>query len=157
METAELPDLVFMRLGGKRFAFPAELTREVLPLLEPSPMPGWPLHALGAIDVRAELMPLVDVAAGLGLPPTALRPAQRIVVVAAAGRACGVLVDEVESVQKAKIDPGERVALPAVEVRPPSCLGVVALEGETVAVLAVEELLRALPEIGTARKGKAAR
>ena len=151
MDAPELPDLVFMRLGGKRFAFPAEVTREVLPLIEPSPMPGWPEHALGAIDVRSELMPLVDVSAGLGLPPARLRPAQRIVVVAAGGRSCGVLVDEVESVRPAQIDPGERVAIPAVEVRPPTCLGVVSVEGETIAVLAVEDLLRAIPALAEAR------
>lgn len=151
MDAAELPDLVFMRLSGKRFAFPAEVTREVLPLMEPSPMPGWPEHALGAIDVRSELMPLVDVSAGLGLPPARLRTAQRIVVVAAGGRTCGVLVDEVEAVRPAQVDPGERVAIPAVQVRPPTCLGVVALEGETVVVLAVEDLLRAIPEIAEAR------
>jgi purine-binding chemotaxis protein CheW len=151
MDTPELPDLVFMRLGGKRFAFPAEVTREVLPLIEPSPMPGWPEHALGAIDVRSELMPLVDVSAGLGLPPARLKPAQRIVVVAAGGRSCGVLVDEVETIRPAQVEPGERVAIPAVEVRPPACLGVVALEGETVVVLGVDELLRALPELAEGR------
>ena len=150
METPELADLVVMRLGGKRFAFPAQVTREVLPLLEASPMPGWPEHALGAIDVRSELMPLVDVSSGLGLPPARLRPAQRIVVVAAGGRSCGVVVDEVESVRPAQVEPVERVAIPAVEVRPPTCLGVVAVDGETIVVLAVEDLLRAIPEL---RKG----
>src|ERR1700687_2899066 len=83
--TGELPDLIFMRVGAKRFAFPAEIAREVLPLVDASPMPGWPAHALGAIDARSELMPLLDVSAGLGLPPLELRPSPRIVVVAARG------------------------------------------------------------------------
>ena len=145
MTAAELPDLVFMRVGNRRFAFPAEIAREVLPLVDASPMPGWPPHALGAIDVRSELMPLLDVSSGLGLPPLTLRPSQRIVVVAAGGRSAGVVVDEVEAVRPGQVDPSATVALPAVEVRPPSCLGVTVVEGEAVVVFGVDDLFRALP------------
>lgn len=147
MVAAELPELVFMRIGARRFAVPAAVAREVLPLVEASPMPGWPLHALGSIDVRSQLMPLLDVSAGLGLPPLLLHPSQRIVVVAAGGRACGIVVDEVEAVRAAQVDSGEKVALPAIEVRPPSCLGVTVHDGETIAVFGVDDLFRALPEL----------
>jgi chemotaxis signal transduction protein len=145
--TGELPDLIFMRVGAKRFAFPAEIAREVLPLVDASPMPGWPAHALGAIDVRSELMPLLDVSAGLGLPPLELRPSQRIVVVNAGGRSCGVVVDEVEAVRPGQVDASATVAIPAVEVRPPSCLGVTLMDGETIVVFGVDDLFSALPEL----------
>jgi chemotaxis signal transduction protein len=79
--------------------------REVLPLVDPTPMPSWPPHVLGVIELRGELMPLVDVAEVLGQPARPVSPAQRILVLSLPERTLGVLVDTVEGVASGHLRP----------------------------------------------------
>jgi len=96
-------DLVFVQIGLQRYAFPVQAVEEVLPLVEPTWMPAWPENALGLINVRGELLPLLDVAPILGRPPSVVHATDRIVVVAAFDRRWGVLVEGVEDVRPGRV------------------------------------------------------
>jgi purine-binding chemotaxis protein CheW len=95
---AEETALLVVVLEGRRFAFRLEHVQEVLPLVEPVQVPGWPRYGLGLMRVRGEVVPLVDLRSTLQLSDVALDSSQKIVVVLAAGVRWGVLVSAVAGV-----------------------------------------------------------
>ena len=95
--------LLLFEIEQKRYALPAEEVVEILPIFEPTPMPTWPANALGIINVRGELLPLVDVAPLLGRPPLTIRASTLIVVVTAFGRRWGIVVDAVYEVSNGQV------------------------------------------------------
>jgi chemotaxis signal transduction protein len=140
MSVGELEDLVIAEVGAKRFGFPVNLVREVLWMLEFIPMPDWPENCLGLIEIRGELLPLVDVAPSLGQAPMTFAPEQFIVILSAAGRSIGVAVRAVVGVRSTVV----RTSLPLNSELQGLCRGV-ALEAEgAVVVLDVDRLLARL-------------
>jgi purine-binding chemotaxis protein CheW len=82
------PSLTF-ELGGEEYAFPVMRVQEVLELVPVTRVPSTPPYVLGVIDVRGRMVPVVDLAAKLGLG-----------TVSPTRRSCIVLVEvevEVES------------------------------------------------------------
>lgn len=141
----ELPDLVFVEIEHKRYALPARDVVEVLPIVEPTPMPAWPTDALGVINVRGELLPLVDVAPLLGRPPITIRTSSLIVVVLAFDRRWGLVVDAVHGVERGRIRRSEQ---PEATDGPSVMLGVtVEANGLVVVVLTPWGLLHSLQAI----------
>src|SRR4051812_4062803 len=98
MTRTEPQDLVFFQIAHKRFAFPSVVVHEVLPMVEPTSVPGWPAHALGLIDVRGVLLPLLDVSLALGQAERPLSAHQYVLLMEAFNRPFGIVVDEVEGV-----------------------------------------------------------
>lgn len=144
MEAAATRELVRFLIGGRRYALPAEVVREVIPMVEPTPMPSWPERALGLLELRGELFPLVDLSDVLGLPPLAVSTSQYILVVVAPERLWGVVVDAVESVSSAPVVlPKELTASPFLDTAALS-LGVVPDETGAWVVLAPAKLFDAL-------------
>ena len=89
-----------LRLGGMDVALPLAALREVVPC--PMRLAGLPASApglLGALELRALLLPVVDLRPVLELP--ALRgPEQVVVVVAHEGQVLGLLADEVRGITR---------------------------------------------------------
>ncbi len=100
MENSSAEPMVVVRVGGRQFALPASEGRELLPIAEPSPVPDWPEHALGLLDLHGEMLPLIDPAPALGGEPTAISPSQLMLVLEGSGRPWAVLVDEVVGVRE---------------------------------------------------------
>lgn len=136
-------ELLLFRVSGQRFALPTRVVREVVFAVEPEPVPGWPDEALGLIDVRGVLMPLVDVGPSLGRAPVPLSPSQFIVLVEVNGKPLGVLSDDVEGVTDSRVP--EAAAIPATEMlgQPRACLGIINVGGR-VMVLDPEALVQGL-------------
>jgi chemotaxis signal transduction protein len=96
-------DVLLTTIDGRRFALDCAETVEVLPLVSHRPVGAGPAWLLGLIDVRGELMPLVDLSAIIAGHPTEPRRACRIVVLRIEGqlfeqlsRKVGVLVPELD-------------------------------------------------------------
>jgi len=117
-DDGDAAQLLFVRIEDHRFAFRLEEVAEVLLLVEPVPVPGWPRYGLGLIDVRGEVMALVDPRSTLQLDDRKLEVGQKVVVVLAQGRRWGVLVSSVEGVQASVLAPLSEVAPQPRLVRP---------------------------------------
>lgn len=122
-ELPEDPPFVFVAVGGRRFGLPAAAVSEILLMLEPTPMPSWPDEALGLIDVRGELMPLVDVAPRLGCSPTLITPAHLVVLVAARARRWGLVVERVDGVHPARLLTAKELGTVRADDMPEVCMG----------------------------------
>jgi purine-binding chemotaxis protein CheW len=111
--SAEIPLLVVL-LEGRRFAFRLEHVQEVLPLAEPTPVPGWPRYGLGLLRVRGDVVPLVDLRTTLQLPDAILNATQKVVLVHADSRRWGILVSAVTGVVEREV---EKVGMVAPQPR----------------------------------------
>lgn len=91
---------VFITSAGQTFALPAGEVVEVLRMAAPSPVPGAPAAVRGLLDVRGEVMPVIDAGVALGAPRRALRLEDHLVVLDAGGRLLALAVERVTGLRE---------------------------------------------------------
>ena len=89
---------VTFRLGDEIYGIDVLQVQEVLRITEISPVPGAPNHVLGIINLRGNVVTVIDARNRFGLPPKKTDDASRIVVVDAYEKVVGLLVDNVSEV-----------------------------------------------------------
>ena len=85
-----------VRVGQEHYALPVADVREVAELGVVTPVPGAAASVLGVRNLHGDILPVVDLAAVLGLSRDAAP--ERIVVAERTGRRAGLAVDELEDV-----------------------------------------------------------
>lgn len=88
--------LLLVALGGESYGFPLDRVREVVKPAPITPVPSIPEHILGVMNLRGEILPVLDPKRLLGLGEGASTSEGRIVVVKGPGMAAGFLADSVE-------------------------------------------------------------
>lgn len=88
-------ELVAFRLGEQRYAIDLAAAERVLPMVAVSPLPQAPPVALGVINLRGQVIPVLDVRARFGLPARAFGLAGQLLVAHSARRRMALPVDEV--------------------------------------------------------------
>jgi len=73
--------LLTFSIAGQPYAIESRRVIEVLPLVPARPVPQAPDYLLGIFTYRGRLLPLVDLARRLGLPPPAAKLSTRVIVV----------------------------------------------------------------------------
>lgn len=132
--------VVAFRLGGELHACDVALVEEVVSRRAVHPLPDVPEHVLGVVSLRGELLPVLDVAAMLGVSRDGARPAAVLVVDTGDVRV-GVAAEAVEEV----VDVPGSVIRPAPHgggERDGFVAGVARLEGALVNLIDLAELLR---------------
>jgi len=95
-QTATRPlTVVVIGLHEQRYGIEAGQVLELTNVGPITPMPCCPSHIVGIVNLRGEILTLVDMSLALNLPPVELGPASKIVVVKANGTPLGLLVDGV--------------------------------------------------------------
>lgn len=90
---ARLIDVVCVEIEGRRFALPIACVEEVLPAAAPTPLPEAPPYLLGALNVRGDILPVLDLRRHLGLPARPVRESDHLILVATSSRRVVVQVD----------------------------------------------------------------
>lgn len=85
-------------VDGETYGVNVMQVQEVLPLSEIAPVPGAPPFVLGIINLRGNVVTVVDTRMRFGLPPRETDDDTRIVVVETEGQVAGILVDGVAEV-----------------------------------------------------------
>ena len=88
---------VTFRLGDEIYGIDVLQVQEVLRITEISPVPGAPDYVLGIINLRGNVVTVIDARNRFGLPPKESDDASRIVV-DAFEKVVGLLVDNVSEV-----------------------------------------------------------
>jgi purine-binding chemotaxis protein CheW len=88
--------LLLFSLGGESYAFPLERVREVVKPGPTTPVPSIPKHILGVMNLRGEILPVLDLKRLLGVGEGTPTPQGRIIVVKTPGMTVGFLADGVE-------------------------------------------------------------
>jgi purine-binding chemotaxis protein CheW len=98
----ELIFLVF-RLGGDEFGLPIDTVVEVAQVPEQiTRVPRTPKFLEGVVNLRGEVLPIVDQRRRFEMPPLAATAARRLVVVRTARHRAGIIVDSVSDVLRTR-------------------------------------------------------
>ena len=89
--------LVF-QLGVQNFALEIHRVKEILRNADITPLPGTPSSIAGAIELRSKIIPIFDLRKRLGIAATSEPQNCRILIVTAARRIWGLIVDAVHRV-----------------------------------------------------------
>ena len=106
--TAETVDVVVVVLDRERYGIETARVVEIQHLGAVAPVPGLPSLWMGLVNIRSQLVPLLDLGACVGLTAFADRGTGRtaggqVVLVEAGAVRAGLLVDEVLEVQRLRV------------------------------------------------------
>jgi purine-binding chemotaxis protein CheW len=93
-EPAGRLSLAVVRIGEEFFGIALNAIREFAELGNVTPVPCCPEYVVGQMNLRGDLITVLDVAGVLGLPPLRELPGRKVVVMSDPWLAGGVLVDE---------------------------------------------------------------
>lgn len=131
-------EVVEFILAHERYAVETRYVREVYPLENLTPLPCTPAFVLGIVNVRGEILSVIDLKKFFELPEKGLTDLNKVIVLESADMVFGIVADAISGVrriQRAGIQP----SLPTLTgIREDYLLGVTA---ERVVVLDAEKLL----------------
>ncbi|NHN39400.1 chemotaxis protein CheW [Pseudomaricurvus alcaniphilus] len=89
---------VTFRLAGETYGINVMQVQEVLRYTEIAPVPGAPTYVLGIINLRGNVVTVLDTRQRFGLPEGEVTEQTRIVIIEAEQHVVGILVDSVSEV-----------------------------------------------------------
>ena len=98
---ASTVEVVEFVLGGERYALDIHLVREIVEMLQITPIPRAPPYISGVVNLRGEITNIMNLNTMLGLVNQEVRDNQKIIVLVpevVSGSNVGIIVDEVTSV-----------------------------------------------------------
>jgi purine-binding chemotaxis protein CheW len=143
-ETARDQEFVAFRVGAQEFCIDIMSVREIRGWTPATSIPHAPSFVRGVINLRGAVLPIVDLAARLGLASTE-PTARHVIIVAQIGeRIAGILVDAVSDIlstdeKSIQSTPDVASSLARSFVR-----GVLALDGRMISIITVENVLPAV-------------
>ncbi len=90
-----LLEVIQFSLSGERYAVAAEFVREAVPLKDFSPIPCTPAFVLGMMNLRGQILTLINIARLFNLPSENLSDLNRILVLRDCDREFGILADTI--------------------------------------------------------------
>jgi purine-binding chemotaxis protein CheW len=103
---------VTFQLGGERYAVDVMRVQEVLKPGEIAPVPGAPAHVLGIINLRGNVVTVIDGRTRLALDASSTGDTARIIIIEVGRHVAGMLVDRVAEVMD--LASGDIEAAPSV-------------------------------------------
>lgn len=109
-ETAgEHIEVVEFLLAHETYAIEMVYIREVYPLKELTPIPCTPLFVLGVINVRGEILSVIDIKKFFDLPEKGFTELNKVIILRASDMKFGILVDSILGVR----------SIPLKDIQPP--------------------------------------
>lgn len=138
---ADRRELISFRIGEQEFCVDIMAVREIRGWTPSTPLPQTPGYIRGVINLRGAVLPVMDLAARIGLPPVQPSPRSVIIVVKVSERLIGLLVDAVSdilSITDDSVQPPPDVACDRVRsfVR-----GLFTIEGRMISQISLERIL----------------
>lgn len=106
--------VVIFKVGLEEYAVPIQVVKEVGPWIRPTPVPEAPPIVDGVINLRGDVIPVVDLGRRFSVKRSKADVDARIIVMEVQGRQAGFVVDEVTEVHPMD---EERVAPPSPLIR----------------------------------------
>ncbi len=94
-ESREQLELVRFVLAGENYAFESRYVREVHPLRDYTPVPCTPAFVLGIVNVRGEILSIIDIRKFFGLREERLSDLNRVIVLSSGEMTIGILADAI--------------------------------------------------------------
>ncbi|HSP00733.1 MAG TPA: chemotaxis protein CheW [Thioalkalivibrio sp.] len=132
---------VTFRLAEETYAINVMQVQEVLRVSEIAPVPGAPHYVLVIVNLRGNVVTVIDARRRLGLDPREPDDASRVVIIEVSSQVVGILVDSVAEVIElgaAEIEPAPNVGN---DESSKYIQGVASREGELTIVVDLNKLL----------------
>ena len=132
---------VTFRLKDETYGINVMQVQEVLRVTEIAPVPGAAVFVLGIINLRGNVVTVIDTRTRFGLPTTEQDDASRIVIIEAEDQVIGILVDsvaEVVELRESEISPAPQTGN---EENSRYIQGVVSREDDLLIVIDLNKLL----------------
>jgi purine-binding chemotaxis protein CheW len=136
-------ELVAFRAGTQEFCVDIMCVREIRGWAPATPLPHAPPFVHGIINLRGTVLPVVDLAARLGLPATEPTSRHVIIVTELQGRIVGLLVDAVSDILTVPEDAIQPTPGVASEATRAFVRGVFAAGERMISRLALDDVLPA--------------
>ena len=98
-------EVLLFTLEGQRYALPSADVRELVRAVRLTPLPRAPDVVEGLLNLRGELLPVLDLRRRFRLPPRPLSPLDHFIIARAGPRLVGLRVDRAEGLLP--LGPGE--------------------------------------------------
>jgi len=92
--------LVIFKIGNEEFGVPINQVREIVRLIQITPVPRAPSFIEGVVNLRGQVLAVIDLAKKLNLKSNPRSEKTRIIVVEVDNNTVGMIVDEVTEVLK---------------------------------------------------------
>jgi len=139
--TNEPQEYIAFHIGDQTYCIDIMAVREIRGWTQATPLPYAPGFVNGVINLRGAVLPVVDLAARLGLPRSEHSARQVIVVVQHMGQIAGLLVDAVSDILMLTPESIQPTPDVASELSRTFIKGVVAAEEKLISVLVLKNLL----------------
>ena len=96
-------EVVEFLLAHEKYALELDYIREIYPLREFTPLPCTPNFVLGIINVRGQILSIVDLKKFFSLPEKGFTDLDRILILRSDGKEFGILADEILGVRSIPI------------------------------------------------------
>lgn len=97
-------EVIAFSLASESYGVESVMVREVYPLKDFTPLPGVPSHILGIVNVRGQILPVVDLKKFFNLPEHGLGELNKIIILCNDQMEFGILADDVLGTQTVTTD-----------------------------------------------------
>jgi len=87
-------------LAHERYAVASEYVREVYPLEQLTPLPCTPAFVLGIVNLRGEILSVINIKKFFDLPEKGLTDLNKVIVLESEDRVFGILADAINGVRR---------------------------------------------------------
>ena len=139
----QLSSVAVMRLGEDYFGFDLAAVREFIQVSSVTPLPCCPRHILGNMNLRGEVMTLVDIRSALRVTGAAAAELEKAIVVDVDDIVAGITVDQVCDIVQFSSDEISAVPMAATSSRENYFTGIATYDEKKVGILDFSKLIQA--------------
>lgn len=132
---------VTFRLENEKYGINVMQVQEVLRVTEIAPVPGAPAYVLGIINLRGNVVTVIDTRNRFGLPSAEMDDSTRIVIIESDEQVVGILVDSVAEVVDLKASEIETAPNVGADESAKFIQGVASRDGELLIIIDLNRLL----------------
>ncbi len=132
---------VTFRLENEKYGINVMQVQEVLRVSEIAPVPGAPDYVLGIINLRGNVVTVIDTRKRFGLIPKEMDDSTRIVIIESDDQVVGILVDSVAEVVDLRVSEMEAAPNVGTEESAKFIQGVASHDNELVILVDLNRLL----------------
>lgn len=99
-DSGAIIQLVSFHLVGEQFALPIHDTREITLMMDITPVPSAPDFVEGVINLRGQILPIIDLRKRFELEPKPYDADTRIIICQLSGNMVGLVVDAIHEVMR---------------------------------------------------------
>ena len=103
-DTSTITEIVEFTIAAESYGIESSFVREVYPLKDFTPLPGVPSFILGIVNIRGQILPVIDLKKFFNLPFKGLGELNKMIILHNDLMEFGVLADEVIGTKKIFVD-----------------------------------------------------